>query len=413
MLISTGKVFMEQHLRRIVELSFSSTPEELLKASLETCIQLTGASGGSILGEEGVHLQFLFSDVTELIGVRVPFDSIAGVTVSENKVVYTYAPADKRHFNGVDTQINHNTKYLLSIPIQSIHKSTGSEHAAKNSGALQLLFENNVFPEINLERGAQEFLLTEFDKNGPLMDRLKDILWFLPIVAFGMEVMRLRQTSHQTIHELKNKLISGLSWIRYLKEDLRQKTPAILNDENIKQDFELSETAIREGANLATTYMQFTNIYSPVFAPVNINDVLTETAVSMKVLATGLKAVNFSVTLDLDKEISVKNMDASQLKMAFFNLCKNGVEALVEHKVPEPRIRISSAARNGRAVVIISDNGPGIPPEIAGNLFMAFKTKKEGGIGLGLAITKKIIDVHGGTIKCNTNSKGTRFTITL
>jgi signal transduction histidine kinase len=404
---------MEQYLRRIVELSFGSTPEELLKASLSTCIQLTGATGGSILGEEGVHLQFLFSDVTELIGVRVPFDSIAGVTVNESKVIYTYAPTDKRHFGGVDTQIQHKTKYLLSIPIQSIHRSTGGEHAAKNSGALQLLFEKNIFPEVNLEQGAHEFLLTGFEKDRPFMERLKNILWFLPIVAFGMEVMKLRQTSYQTIHELKNKLISGLSWIGYLKEDIRQMTPAVLNEENIKQDFELSETAIKEGANLATMYLQFTNIYSPDFAPVNINDVLAETAVSIKALAAELKAVDFSVTLDLDKEIGVKNLDASQLKMAFFNLCKNGVEALVEHKVPSPEIRISSSARGGRTVLVISDNGTGMQPEIENNLFMAFKTKKNGGTGLGLTITKKIIDVHGGTIKCYTDNKGTMFTITL
>jgi signal transduction histidine kinase len=204
-----------------------------------------------------------------------------------------------------------------------------------------------------------------------------------------------------------------LSWIGYLKEDIRRRTPAILNEENIKQDFELSETAIKEGANLATTYLQFTNIYSPDFAPVNINDVLAETAVSVKALATELKAVDFSVTLDLDKEIGVRNLDASQLKMAFFNLCKNGVEALIEHKVSSPEIKISSSAQSGRAVLVISDNGPGMPPEIANNLFMAFKTKKNGGTGLGLTITKKIIDVHGGTIKCDTDNKGTRFTITL
>jgi signal transduction histidine kinase len=204
-----------------------------------------------------------------------------------------------------------------------------------------------------------------------------------------------------------------LSWIRYLKEDIRQKIPAILDDENIKQDFELSETAIKEGANLATTYLQFTKIYSPDFAPVNVNDVLSETAESVKALATELKAVDFSVALDLDKKIGLRNLDAAQLKMAFFNLCKNGVEALVEHKVPDPKIRISSSAQNGRAVLVISDNGPGMPPELANNLFMAFKTKKEGGTGLGLTITKKIVDVHGGMIKCDTDNKGTVFTITL
>jgi signal transduction histidine kinase len=404
---------MEQYLRRIVEMSLGSTPEELLKVSLETCIQLTGATGGSILGEEGVHLQFLFSDVAELIGVHVPFDSIAGVTVNESKVIYTYAPADKRHFNGVDAQIQHKTKYLLSIPIQSIHRAACREQVANNSGALQLLFDDNIFPEINLESGAQEFLLTGLEENSPFMKRLQNILWFLPLVAFSMEVIKLRQMSYQTIHELKNKLISGLSWIGYLKEDIRQKTPAMINEENIRQDFELSETAIKEGANLAATYLQFTNIYSPDFAPVNINDVLTETAVSAKALATELKAADFRVELDLDREIGVRNLDASQLKMAFFNLCKNSVEALVEHKVPCPEIRMSSAEQNGCVIVVVSDNGPGMPPEITNNLFIAFKTKKKGGTGLGLTIAKKIVEVHGGTIKCYTDNKGTLFTITL
>jgi signal transduction histidine kinase len=141
--------------------------------------------------------------------------------------------------------------------------------------------------------------------------------------------------------------------------------------------------------------------------------VLTETAVSAKALATELKAADFRVELDLDREIGVRNLDASQLKMAFFNLCKNSVEALVEHKVPCPEIRMSSAEQNGCVIVVVSDNGPGMPPEITNNLFIAFKTKKKGGTGLGLTIAKKIVEVHGGTIKCYTDNKGTLFTITL
>jgi signal transduction histidine kinase len=343
----------------------------------------------------------------------VPFDSIAGVTVNNSKVVYTYAPTDKRHFDGVDEKIQRKTKYLLSIPIQSIHRAAEADHAAKNAGALQLLFEKNIFPEINVESGAQEFTLTSFEGNGSFSDRLKGIFWVLPIVAFGMEVMRLRQTSYQAIHELKNKLISAASWLGYLKEDIRQGNPGLLENDNIKQDFDLSDTAIREGANLAKTYLQFTKIYSPNFAPVNINDVLTETGASVEALAAELKAIDFHVRLDLDANVDVRNLDASQLKMAFFNLCKNGVEALVEHKIPNPEIVISSAVRNGALVMTISDNGPGMPPEIASNLFVAFKTKKEGGTGLGLTITKKIVDVHGGTIKCETGQGGTAFTMVL
>jgi two-component system nitrogen regulation sensor histidine kinase GlnL len=54
-----------------------------------------------------------------------------------------------------------------------------------------------------------------------------------------------------------------------------------------------------------------------------------------------------------------------------------------------------------------------MPEEIANNLFIPFKTKKEGGTGLGLTIAKKIIDLHSGRIQCNTSSNGTEFKIIL
>lgn len=404
---------MEEYLREIVQLSLGSAPEEMLKKSLDVCIELSGAKGGSILGEEGPYLQFLFSDVSDLIGVRVPFDSIAGETVNKSMVVYTFAPKDKRHFAGVDDQIRQETKYLLSVPIPSIHRNEGADKQARNAGALQLLFFDNIFPDISVLDGPREFHVDRFKESVLFQGKLKSIFWILPIVAFGLEVMRLRQTSYQAIHELKNKLISGLSWIGYLKNDLRQCSPALLDNEAIAGDFELAESSIKEGAELARTYLQLTKIYNPNFSPVNVNDVLRETALSVRALAVELKAPNLEVSVICDEAVVVKNLDALQLKMAFFNLCKNAVEALAKYEIAQPRLDIISKSQGGKIDILIGDNGPGMPKEIADNLFIPFKTKKEGGTGLGLTITKKIIDIHGGTIKCETGSSGTRFRIEI
>jgi len=404
---------MEDHLRDIVQLSFGSAPEEMLKKSLDACIDLSGAKGGSILGEEGPYLQFLFSDVSGLIGARVPFDSIAGITVNDSMVVYTYAPKDKRHFTGIDDQIHQVTKYLLSIPIPSVHRNAGAGNQARNAGALQLLFSDNIFPGMRIEDGPCEIRVDVFKESAFYQGKLKSIFWLLPIVAFGIEVVRLRQTSYQAIHELKNKLIAGLSWIGYLKNDIRECSAGILGHENIAGDFELAESSIREGAELAKTYLQLTRIYTPNFMPTDVNDVLGETAKSVRALAAELKVPDFNIKLDCDKDILPKNLDGGQLKMAFFNLCKNSVEALAKYKVPEPVVRLCSRGVHGKIELVISDNGPGMPKEIADNLFVPFKTKKEGGTGLGLTITKKIIDIHGGTIKCETGSTGTSFRIEL
>lgn len=404
---------MEAYLHKIMELSLGSSPEEMLKASLDACIELSGASGGSILGEEGPYLQFLFSDVPELIGVHVPLDSIAGATVNKSRVIYTYAPADKRHYDGVDEKLQRATRYLLSIPIPSVHRKAAADQAVRNAGALQLLFDENRFPEMDVSHGPREFEVAVFKETEPGAKRLKGVFWILPIIAFAIEVMRLRQTSYQAIHELKNKLIGAQSWLNYLKEDVRQKAEPLMADDAIVQDFELTEGAIREGAELARTYLQFTKLYSPNFTPVDLNDVLRETAASVKAFGAELRAKDFEVTLDLHPDVPARSLDAGQLKMAFFNLCKNAVEALVQHGVPNPEVRISSRPDGERLKVVIADNGPGMPREIADNLFVAFKTKKEGGTGLGLTITKKIVDVHGGAITCDTDDSGTRFTVVI
>jgi len=101
------------------------------------------------------------------------------------------------------------------------------------------------------------------------------------------------------------------------------------------------------------------------------------------------------------------------LKMALFNLCKNAVEALASNETRQAKLNLSIVASEGAATIVIADNGPGMPREIADQLFVPFKTKKEGGTGLGLAITKKIIDVHGGSITCETGEDGTRFVVRI
>ena len=66
---------------------------------------------------------------------------------------------------------------------------------------------------------------------------MKNVFFLLPIIAFGMEVMTLRQTSYQVIHELKNKMISSLSWMGYLKEDISKSNPEIFENDDVKEDF--------------------------------------------------------------------------------------------------------------------------------------------------------------------------------
>ncbi len=402
----------ESLFQRVLQFSLHKTPEEMLTEYLRICRELSGASSGSILAEEGPDLRFLFSEVPSLIGMRVPWESIAGSTARRSHVIYTYAPSDKRHFKGVDDMVAKQTRYLLSIPICSIHMTSAASQHLKSSGVLQLLFDDNILPELDVSTQASEISIEDFKEHACYEQKLKEVFWILPNIAFGMEVMRLRQTSYQVIHELKNKLIGSQSWMVCLKEDLESKTPDLFQDETLKEDYDLAESTVREGAELAKGYLQFSKLYTPKFRESHINPTLTETAANVRVFADNLGGPGtVGVETRLDETITAREMDPEQLKMAFFNLGKNAVEALIEHKVVGARITISSLRTPEGFIVTVEDNGPGMPEQIASNLFLPFQTKKAGGTGLGLTITKKILDIHGCLIRCETSGNGTRFLV--
>ena len=88
--------------------------------------------------------------------------------------------------------------------------------------------------------------------------------------------------------------------------------------------------------------------------------------------------------------------DGAKLRQAFMNIILNAIQA----SPPGGVVAVSTVAdrENGRIEIRFSDHGPGIPAEAAGKIFEPFFTTKGAGTGLGLPITKKIIEGHGGTI---------------
>ncbi len=103
--------------------------------------------------------------------------------------------------------------------------------------------------------------------------------------------------------------------------------------------------------------------------------------------------------------------DKEKILRVLMNLIRNAKEAMSGGG----EIRVSAFLDTIEGVIQVSDNGPGLAPELAGQLFEPFATfGKTGGTGLGLALSKKIIQEHGGTIQCESEpGKGTTFTIRL
>jgi two-component system, LuxR family, sensor kinase FixL len=96
-----------------------------------------------------------------------------------------------------------------------------------------------------------------------------------------------------------------------------------------------------------------------------------------------------------------------RLQQVLMNLILNGMEAMASAAEAERRLFVRTAINGERRVEIsVTDSGRGIPPEKLPRLFDSFFTTKEDGMGLGLAIARSIIDVHGGRISAENNSEG-------
>jgi two-component system sensor kinase FixL len=127
----------------------------------------------------------------------------------------------------------------------------------------------------------------------------------------------------------------------------------------------------------------------------------------------GVKETGVHTSLEFDGQIEFVFADKVQVQQVLLNLIRNAVEAMQES--PVRRLLISTRKFDDEMVeVSVADTGPGLAPEVAGELFKPFVTTKRQGMGVGLSISRTIIEAHGGRIWAEANPDGgTAFRLTL
>jgi two-component system sensor histidine kinase HydH len=176
--------------------------------------------------------------------------------------------------------------------------------------------------------------------------------------------------------------------------------------------------------NVVSQFLDYARPYRGVEDPVDVNDVVRKTA-QLLTLAPGIE---LSLGLDESLPRATVRGDPEQLRQVFLNLAINALQAMPEGG----KLTISTGLRrSGRRAgtgrfdaggrpgselieVRFRDTGPGIPPADMKNLFIPFFTTKEKGTGLGLPISQRIIENHGGRIEVRSRlGVGSTFTVVL
>jgi len=104
--------------------------------------------------------------------------------------------------------------------------------------------------------------------------------------------------------------------------------------------------------------------------------------------------------------------DEGQIKQLLINLVKNALEAIGNDKMKElkneriPAVMITASAPEGKPRITVSDRGPGVPVDKREEIFLPFYTSKTGGSGIGLALSRQIMNLHKGSLTCSSNESG-------
>jgi signal transduction histidine kinase len=170
-------------------------------------------------------------------------------------------------------------------------------------------------------------------------------------------------------------------------------------------------TAIREQVNaldaITEEYLAFARFPRPQYDEDSVNEMVAALVEFVRPVAARQGS---GVEATTDQTVPPMAIDRTLLRQAILNLVKNGLEALGRGG----RLTVSTRRVDDHVEIAISDTGPGIAPDVGKRLFEQFFTTKPQGTGLGLYISRQIIEEHGGALRWESSpGAGTTFTASL
>jgi C4-dicarboxylate-specific signal transduction histidine kinase len=146
-------------------------------------------------------------------------------------------------------------------------------------------------------------------------------------------------------------------------------------------------------------------------APTRVGRLVDETSA---ICRPELERANVDLALRIAGDLPPVMADALQVEHVLLNLIRNAREALVQAGRHDGRIVIEAAqAGPGRVMLSVTDNGPGLDPDLVGQPITPFTSTKSDGLGLGLALSRSIVEAHGGTFEVENRATGLRVSLTL
>ena len=231
---------------------------------------------------------------------------------------------------------------------------------------------------------------------------IADLVTLRKRLAVTERIAARREIARRVAHEIKNPLLPIRASVETLRRLRARNDPAF--DEYFDEATRTVLDEVARISNIVGEFTRFARLPAPAPAPFN-----AEEAVRGVVSLHGSTGAPIDFAAEPCPEL---NADRDQVVQIVTNLVQNAQQALADR--PHGRVEVRLSREQDKLVLSVSDNGPGIAPEMRGRLFEPYATTKAEGTGLGLAIVERIVVEHGGEIAASDAAGGgAKFVVKL
>ncbi|UZR94656.1 sensor histidine kinase [Chondrinema litorale] len=222
-------------------------------------------------------------------------------------------------------------------------------------------------------------------------------------------------------HEIMNSIAPISSLVSTLNDIFEEELPenyqdqefVEINNEIVDDIREALSTIDRRSKGLIkfiNAYKEFTHIPKPKFKLVSVKDLIENI---VQLLRNDLKQKQIQFDYHIDQPGIKVSIDPELIEMVLINLIKNAAQAVNGKENPTVQL-ISKVDENQHVTILVIDNGPGIIPEAIDQIFIPFYTTKKDGSGIGLSLSRQIMQLHKGSLTVHSNlNERTEFKLTF
>ncbi len=207
-------------------------------------------------------------------------------------------------------------------------------------------------------------------------------------------------------HEVRNPLSTMSINLQLLAEDFAH--PSTPLEERTQRRARVLLDEVRRLDGIVSDFLKLVRGYELQPEPVDLELLITDL-----LRLTDAESARHGIRVTFAPDAAARDVlvDPAFLRMALMNLVVNAQQAMAEKG---GELLLETRAREHDVEIRITDTGPGIPPELQEKVFRPWYSTKEGGTGLGLPMTRKVIEELGGELRLHSEvGRGTRFTLTV